>query len=111
MYELIWMYVCIYIWEKWNKIWRYVSVEIRKNKNKTQGIERMILFIVELLANVKHSGFHVKTSSRQLKCDVSSELYLILFFKTQQWMYKVAVVEGDLKASFSIATTPRWRGG
>ena len=53
---------------------------------KKQGIQMMILFIVELFVIVKRFGFYIKLSSGQLRCDfIFSELYLISFFKV--WWY------------------------
>ena len=48
---------------------------------KKQIIQKMILFIVELFLDIKCFGYYIKPSSRQLICDVSSDLYLILLFK------------------------------
>ena len=52
------------------------------DNEKTQGISRIILLIVALFAYVKRFSFYIKPSSGYLICDaVSSELYLISFFK------------------------------
>ena len=48
---------------------------------KKQVIQKMILSIVELFANVNCFSFCIKPPSGQFICDVSSELYLILFLK------------------------------
>ena len=46
---------------------------------KTQGIKRMILFIVELFADVQCFGIYIKPTSEQLTYDnVYSEFYLML---------------------------------
>ena len=51
---------------------------------KRQGIQRIILFIVELFANIKGCGFYIKPSSKKLICDtLSSELHSIFLILIQ----------------------------
>ena len=51
-----------------NKFSIFVCVCVCKCTNmKKQGFPRIILFIVELFANVKHFGFYIKLSSSVLK--------------------------------------------
>ena len=53
-------------------------------------------------------------SHQLMKALLAIQLLLFLFFYNMCILYKVklaTLVEGDLKAPFSIATTPKCRGG
>ena len=53
--------------------------------NMKKSIQRIILLTVELFAYVNRFGFYIKPSPGQFICDdVSSESYLILFFKMKR---------------------------
>ena len=56
----------------------YVT-NIKKTKKK-QDMQRLILFIDELFAGVKHFGICIKPWSGQLIWNVSSGLYLIYIY-------------------------------